>query len=94
MSFLPGCVFKGLSQLGQIEEAIVETSGSISIFYFPDEEVKFGLSIMPDSLEGSTHKIDKLGIYSCIFCGYTEEIKPTQKHTCPKCHKSAWVKSK
>lgn len=84
---------QGVSQLGQVEEAIVETSGSISIFYFPDEAVKPGLPIMPDSLEGSTRRIDKTGIYSCTFCGYTEEVKPTLKHTCPTCHKLQWVKA-
>ncbi|HLN73366.1 MAG TPA: YetF domain-containing protein, partial [Prolixibacteraceae bacterium] len=28
---------QGVSQLGQIEEAILESSGNISIFYFPDD---------------------------------------------------------
>jgi uncharacterized membrane protein YcaP (DUF421 family) len=84
---------QGVSQLGQVEEAIVETSGSISIFYFPDEAVKFGLPIMPDSLESRTNKIDKTGIYSCTFCGYTQEVKPTTKHVCPTCHKLEWVKA-
>ncbi|RZM18857.1 MAG: DUF421 domain-containing protein, partial [Pedobacter sp.] len=32
---------KGVSQLGQVEEAIVESNGSISVFYFEDEEVKY-----------------------------------------------------
>jgi uncharacterized membrane protein YcaP (DUF421 family) len=44
---------QSVSQLGQIEQAIVESSGNISIFYYPDEDVKSGLPIMPDSLEKS-----------------------------------------
>lgn len=84
---------QGVSQLGQIEEAIEESSGNISIFYFPDDEVKFGLPIMPNSLQDSFKKIAKDGFYSCIFCGFTEKIKPVAKHTCPQCDKGEWVAS-
>jgi uncharacterized membrane protein YcaP (DUF421 family) len=84
---------QGVSQLGQIEEAFVESSGNISIFYYPDEDVKFGLPIMPDSLNSwqQTFKMD--GFYACTFCGYTEKLKPAAKYACPKCQKARWVKA-
>ena len=84
---------QGVSQLGQIEEAIEESSGNISIFYYPDEEVKFGLPIMPGSLEDSYQMIKEIDHYSCIFCGYTDQLKPAEKVTCPSCNKTIWVKA-
>lgn len=84
---------QGVSHLGQIEEAIEESSGSISIFYFADEDVKYGLPIMPGSLGASRKKISETDFYSCTFCGYTEKIKPAAKHTCPNCKFDEWVKS-
>ena len=84
---------QGVSQLGQIEEAIEESSGNISIFFYPDEEVKYGLPIMPDSLEKSIKKITEIDYYSCTFCGFTEKLKPATKHNCPECKKCEWVKS-
>jgi uncharacterized membrane protein YcaP (DUF421 family) len=84
---------QSVSQLGQIELAIEESSGNISIFYYPEEEVKYGLPIMPDSLENSVQKINDTDRYSCIFCGYTETLKPAEKHTCPNCNKEEWVKA-
>jgi len=84
---------QGVSQLGQIEEAIEESSGNISIFFYPDEEVKYGLPIMPDSLENSIKKITEIDYYSCTFCGFTEKLKPATKHNCPECKKCEWVKS-
>ncbi len=63
---------QSVSQLGQIEEAIEESSGNISLFFYPDEEVKYGLPIMPDSLKATQKKINDTDHYSCIFCGYTE----------------------
>ena len=84
---------QGVSQLGQIEEAIEESSGNISIFYYPDAAVKYGLPIMPESLEASRQKIPDTDQYSCIFCGYTEKLTPAAKFTCPVCKKFEWVKA-
>lgn len=82
-----------VSQLGQVEEAIVESSGSISIFYYADEDVKYGLPIMPDALEHSMDIIHEPGNYSCTFCGYTEKLNPVTKISCPTCKKYKWVKA-
>ena len=82
---------QGVSQLGQVEEAIEESSGNISVFFYPDDEVKFGLPIMPKSLEESLKVIPAAGYYSCIFCGYTEELVTVQNKTCPECNKNEWV---
>ena len=83
----------GVSQLGQVEEAIVESSGSISIFYYPDEEVKFGLPIMPDSLHSGQHEIKETAHYACTFCGYSKKLEPALSVTCPECKKTRWVKA-
>ena len=84
---------QGVSQLGQIEEAIVESSGSISIFFYPDTEVKYGLSVMPMALDEAVMKIKEPGHYSCIFCGYTEKLEPANKIVCAKCKKYKWIRS-
>ena len=84
---------QGVSQLGQVEEAIIESSGSISIFYFPDEEVKYGMPIMPGALDTSHFIIPSPDYYSCTFCGSTEKLQPVEQCTCPVCKKEKWVKS-
>ena len=84
---------QGVSQLGQIEEAIEESSGNISIFFYADEEVKYGLPIMPNSLEACQKEITDIDYYACVFCGYTEKMKPTKNLTCPECKKNQWVRA-
>jgi uncharacterized membrane protein YcaP (DUF421 family) len=81
----------GVSQLGQIEVAIEESSGNISVFFYPDKEVKYGLPIMPGSLDKKVKKISEKGYYACIFCGYTEQLQPATQHTCPTCRKKEWI---
>ncbi|MDC8103958.1 DUF421 domain-containing protein [Chryseobacterium sp. PTM-20240506] len=82
---------KGISQLGQIETAIEEISGEISVFYFEDAQVKYGLPIMPDSLKKTVKYIDEEGYYSCTFCGQTEIKNQGNAGDCPVCKKDEWV---
>ncbi|WP_449387353.1 DUF421 domain-containing protein [Chryseobacterium lineare] len=84
---------KGISQLGQIEQAIEEVSGEISVFYFEDGKVKYGLPIMPGSLSNPLYVIKEKAYYSCTFCGHTEEKHSGKAGSCPKCKKEEWVTS-
>ena len=82
---------KGISHLGQIETAIEETSGDISIFYIKDEDVKYGLPIMLNSLEDPLTNIERQDHYACTFCGYTEEKSMGEADACKNCHNTEWV---
>lgn len=81
-----------VEHLGQVRNAIIETSGGISIFYYADEDVKPGLPIIPADFNKRSRKIEKTGMYSCTFCGYTQGQKAGTAQ-CPACHKDEWVKS-
>lgn len=83
---------RNISQLGQIEKAIEEISGEISVFYVEDNDVKYGLPIMPGSLDNATKFIAIKKHYSCSFCGYTEELD-NGKYNCKVCGKDEWVES-
>ena len=85
---------KGISHLGQIETAIEETSGDISVFYFDDKDVKYGLPIMIDSLKKSTRTFEIEAFYSCTFCGFTEKKSAESSKVCSKCSHSMWILSK
>ncbi len=84
---------QGVSQLGQIEEAIEESSGGISVFFYSDDKVKYGLPIMPDSLDHTVQKINEPAYYACVFCGYSEKLQPVAKYKCPECERYKWVKA-
>lgn len=84
---------KGVSQLGQIEQAIEESNGEISVFYMPDDEVRYGLPIMPDSLDHALTQINEPGHYACTFCGYTQKMEVQPAAICPECKKDEWVEA-
>jgi uncharacterized membrane protein YcaP (DUF421 family) len=85
--------FQGVSHLGQVQLAIIETSGSVSVFYYADENVKNGLPILPHLFCKKYIVIKESGCYSCSFCGCTHELAPSDITICERCKKAEWVKS-
>ncbi len=84
---------KGISHLGQIETAIEETSGEISVFFLKDEGVKYGLPIMLHSLENPLTNIETQDHYACTFCGYTEQKAIGKANACKNCKNTQFVKA-
>jgi uncharacterized membrane protein YcaP (DUF421 family) len=85
--------FQGVKHLGQVEMGIIETNGNISLFYYEDQKVKYGLPILPHLFEEKLDIIPKEGTYSCSFCGYTTKLQHSSGHTCTVCEKKKWIKS-
>lgn len=83
---------KSVEHLGQIKNAFIETSGEISVFYYEDNEVKYGLPILPSLFLKKSKTIPVEGIYSCTFCGNTENQKPGIA-ICEVCSKKEWVEA-
>ena len=84
---------KNVSHLGQVSLAIIEVSGELSLFFFEDDNIIYGLPILPHLYEKKICQISENGIYSCSWCGNTETIEISHQHFCPVCNKDVWVKS-
>lgn len=84
---------QSVSHLGQIDIAILEISGEVSLYFYEDHEVLYGLPILPTLYNKQTCEILEEGYYSCSYCGFTEIIIPTKKHTCTHCNHDKWVAS-
>jgi len=81
-----------VEHLGQVKNAYLETSGEVSVFFYADEDVKFGLPILPQLFHTKSKIITKDGIYACTFCAHTEELKEG-KAKCERCQKEEWVEA-
>jgi uncharacterized membrane protein YcaP (DUF421 family) len=84
---------EGVTHLGQIESAYIEASGRMSVFFLPDEKVIHGLPVIPELFESQIEHIKDRNIYSCAYCGFTEDVHPTKKHVCKICEHTKWVRS-
>lgn len=83
---------KSIEHLGQVKYAFIEPSGEISVFFYDDKEVKYGLPILPLLFNAKNKIIPQDGVYSCSFCGNTEEVKKGTA-ICKVCQKEEWVQS-
>ncbi|PPK99117.1 DUF421 domain-containing protein [Parapedobacter indicus] len=83
---------KGVEHLGQVRAAILETNGSMSVFFFPDEEVKYGLPILPHAYRKHISLIERQGLYACIYCGTLEQLL-SGRHHCNRCNHHEWVQA-
>lgn len=83
---------KNVDQLGQVKKAFLETSGELSVFFYSDEEVKWGLPILPDVFSLIEKEILKEGVYACCHCGLVKTISPSEL-ICPTCSKKSWIEA-
>ena len=85
---------RNIEHLGQIKKIYLEFSGELSVFYFEDNDVRFGLSLFPEDLQNALKHIDAPGKFSCIQCGFTKDfMQPKAQPVCEICNGNNWVES-
>jgi uncharacterized membrane protein YcaP (DUF421 family) len=83
-----------VTHLGQVQLAIIETNGEISVFFYKDDDVRYGLPILPHLQKNKLKEIGELGMYSCCFCGNTKEIAPVEETRCDCCENREWISAR
>ena len=79
-----------VEHLGQVKTVLIETSGTLSVLFYADEQVKMGLPIFPDPLKTKEKKVVGTGPFACFECGKVEHaISGT--HECTECSCNEWV---
>lgn len=80
-----------VEHLGQIEYALLETDGCLSIIFYQKDQIKWGLPLFPDQYK-LERNIKHDTFYSCKYCGYTTKLNSLDS-SCTRCHKKGWIKS-
>ncbi|WP_370523044.1 YetF domain-containing protein [Pantoea sp. Seng] len=88
--FLMELRLKGAEHLGQIRLGLVEVDGQLSLYFYPDEAVRAGLSVLPEAHRHCFTQIPETGLYACNRCGTTREIPGYEEPRCPKCGRNTW----
>ncbi|MFL9844003.1 DUF421 domain-containing protein [Flavobacterium rhizosphaerae] len=81
---------KSVDHLGQVRNAYIETNGAISVYFYGDENIKYGLPIQPQLFNLKSIDIPKTGTYACTFCANVQLLEPT-RGTCTVCGRHEWV---
>lgn len=83
---------KGVEHLGQVRVAILETGGNLSVFFYANDEVKYGLPILPHAYDKHSDTIVEEGLYACVVCGTLAQLE-AGRHRCKRCQHHEWVKA-
>lgn len=85
---------KNVSHLGQIDIAILETNGEISLFFFDNEKIKYGLPILPHAFNRTVDKFSIQTRYACRFCGNIQlTSEELTAFICDRCGKEDWLEA-
>lgn len=84
----------GVFQLGEVKAGVLETSGNMSLLFYPKEEIRPGLSVWPDYLSKKTDYVAQTDVYACTTCGNTQKVNAGEKTRCSHClQNDEWVKA-
>lgn len=83
---------QNVEHLGQVRLGFIEPSGEISLFFYEEKDIRFGLPLIPGVFDKKQLEIKKKAIYACIFCGQTQEIIKGGA-VCPTCKRNEWVEA-
>ena len=82
---------QNIEHLGQVRIAILESNGEVSFFFYPDEEVKRGMPVMPKEQSKAAKEIASKANYACTYCGNVERLSSSKK--CSRCQHEEWIES-
>ncbi|MFD2573915.1 DUF421 domain-containing protein [Spirosoma soli] len=83
----------GIKQLGEVQTAILEPTGEVSVFPYPKTDIKAGLPVLPKALQEFSEEIEHSGTYACTNCGHIETLGVNDQPTCSNCTHQHWVKA-
>lgn len=85
---------RNVTHIGQVDLAVLETSGQISVFFFKDEDVRSGLPILPHQFNKHVSGFVIDDKYACKFCANICEVEIAKKELiCDRCGKNEWVEA-
>lgn len=81
---------QGVEHLGQVRLGILEIDGDVSLFFYEDDRVLPGLSVMPPEHREDHRQVPDDGLYACNNCGHTQFLNALQSSVCTRCEEDSW----
>ena len=81
---------QSVEHLGQVKLGILETDGDLSLFFYEDDLVQPGLSVMPPEHRQDYFQVPDDGLYACNHCGHTQTSNALDESACSQCEHKSW----
>lgn len=83
----------GAEHLGQIRLGLVEVDGQLSLYFYQDEDVVPGLSVLPAEHRPCFTVMPDDDLYACNRCGLTKHLRSGEQCRCPECDRNVWSRA-
>lgn len=81
---------QGVEHLGQVRLGLVETDGDVSLYFYDQEDLRPGLSVLPLEHRQEFKKPPTSALYCCVNCGCARYLKQEQEAPCLRCDHDIW----
>ncbi|WP_434702562.1 DUF421 domain-containing protein [Pseudomonas sp. Z1-12] len=81
---------QGVEHLGQVRLGLVETDGDISLYFFDQEDLRPGLSVLPVEHRAEFKIAPTPALYCCVNCGFATHLQEQQGVHCSRCDHNIW----
>lgn len=81
---------QSVEHLGQVRIGILEVDGTISLLFYANEAVRYGLPLFPDDYQPLNDERIK-GPVACMYCGHVKVKLESIRISCPRCKHNVWT---
>ncbi|HMR18612.1 MAG TPA: DUF421 domain-containing protein [Sphingobacterium sp.] len=92
MEFFAELRNQSVEHLGQVCMALMEADGTLSILFYPDDQVRYGLPLFPPTYSEIDPGLQQ-GPIACMHCGYWIEDSYSRPQECPRCKCKRWTRA-
>lgn len=83
---------QSVEHLGQVRLGVLEVDGTLSLLFYSNNDVKYGLPLFPTNY-CQVDPIHEIGLLSCMYCGFTTHLDKQNKLNCQKCQRDKWTRA-
>ena len=66
---------QSIEHVSQVRTAILETNGAVSFFFYPHDESKPGLPLLPKVFHQRTKQVPHDGLFACAPCAPCAQVQ-------------------
>lgn len=92
MEFFAELRNQSVEHLGQVRLGVLEVDGTLSLLYYRDEDVRYGLPLFPTAYKEIESEKEQ-GPFACMYCGRVETHLSDRRAKCARCRRDRWTKA-
>lgn len=93
MEFFAELRNQSVEHLGQVRFALLETDGTMSILFYPDDKVRHGLPLFPPAYKRVDVETKLDSPLACMHCGYVKYPPHMPSQRCERCDRPHWTEA-